>query len=512
MSAVYKNVPLPRFRLPKLGHVIHFIKNGGCVSRTLRDLQGQYGDTFQVDVPAGTFVATKDPKLMRRVYVAKVRSTSWGMGLAAKMNSWPDDITNSRGSRTKAYRKVLNSVMMSRARAPYADVIDQKSVLFMEAMKHELGSEGKLKTGMYELTTLLSFECVLRIFIGVDEPILPVGYERPSTGKITMEEAIQLTKNISSMTEKIHELEHAPLGKFFGTNGRQYKEYVHSWEEIVKYTDRLTDPYINEYLETKTVTGSLLNASVLPKLLQQMDAENIEERLTADEVRWVLRFAYAASTDTVAQTLEYLLYHIALSSNELKETLRSEIANNPPGKSQFVQACIKESMRLIQTVPVNTRQLENDLEFVDSKGNEMKFPTGTRFLLDNGGVSGSDDNFENAKDFDPARYLRNSKDNRKASSDEDAVAASAAAAGCPYFAKKEEEQFETFAAGIGFGHGSRRCPGAAFALNVITAAFEKIAAEYEIGYNGPPLELWNRVIYRTKESISPHLTFTPIKA
>eukprot|EP01060_Flectonema_neradi_P021704 TRINITY_DN2957_c3_g1_i1.p1 TRINITY_DN2957_c3_g1~~TRINITY_DN2957_c3_g1_i1.p1 ORF type:complete len:512 (+),score=105.57 TRINITY_DN2957_c3_g1_i1:104-1639(+) len=504
------NVPTPNMKLPKVGHVWHFIKNAGCVSKTMSELQKKYGDTFQLDVPNGTFVATRDPKLMRKVYLQKQRPVAQGMDLASKMNRWPEDIVNARGQRHAAYRKAISSIQL-RDKKTYQGIIDEKAAILVEAIKNDLGPDGRLKTRtLAEHINCFVFECVLKMFIGDDEPIMVTGRDRKGSGRISSDDAIKLSLLVGGMFEKLHWMENSPLIGILGTGCKKYQDYETCWKEIQQLTDKLVDPYIDAYISDRTIKNP--EALVLPSLLKQIYAENIEERIDVDEARWVLRFAYVAATDTTTQTFEYLLYHIGSSPSELRDSIRKDIKDHPDSDSPLVSACMKESMRLIPTIPILTRELGQDMTFKTSTGTEMKFPAGTKFLLDNGGACLDGNNFENPTEFSPKRYLKRRKERAVAKEKEKEESVAAAAAGCPFHQKKLAGGHDSFVADVRFGHGLRRCPGYGFAQVMVTRTVSKLMQEFDITYDGDKVNIFNRVVNRPEEPLTPRLIFTPLKA
>ena len=513
-ATAIRNVPIPKLCLPMVGHILYFVKSGGCVNKTLSALQKNYGDTFELRVPFGKYIATRDPKLMRLVYTNKNRPVTWSLDLVTKMNRWPQDIVNARGPRWEAYRKVLNkSFMLKSQKGNYKELVEEKATHLVEAIKNNIGPDGRLKDiSINELIAMYAFEVSIRTFIGEDEPVLPVSYERPA-GKISTKDAMHLSNLVMEMFEGMHKFETAPFGRYQGEHGKEYKAYESAWYEIVDYTDRLFDPHVDLYLKERRISETAERALILPHLLRQMDAEDFNERLTPDEVKWVIRFAFVASIDTTSQTFEHLMYRMGTASDEVRSTLNKDLNDHPVcGESPYMLACLRESMRLTPTIPVNSRELATDLTFTNAEGAEMNFPAGTSFLLDHAGVCLNENNFENATEFNPSRFLRDSRKNHRSANEE---SVEAAASGCPFHAKKladggksPDESFETFAANIQFGHGRRRCPGAGLGQSVLNSAFDKIARSFDIKYDGPPLDTFNRALARPKNPVSPHLTFT----
>jgi cytochrome P450 len=223
--------------------------------------------------------------------------------------------------------------------------------------------------------------------------------------------------------------------------------------------------------------------------------------------------------------MEYLTYNLACNqgaqSRLLDEIRGAHCASEATpdydaiAHSPWLRACIRESMRLTPTVNAHVRRLTTDFTYESAKYTEPIFiPEGAFVLVNFGGMTQHRDFLQgptNPTEFDPRRFMRTEKDAGSGAHNDGEGSACAASAeklaamgACPYATHPH-------AAGIPFGMGTRKCPGAGFAQCALMAAAWAVVKTHrvETAPSIPPLVMRSYGLIRPEVPVAPHFRFFP---
>lgn len=129
-----------------------------------------------------------------------------------------------------------------------------------------------------------------------------------------------------------------------------------------------------------------------------------------------------AGFDTTSSTLLSVLYLIGLhpqvqqkAYEEVIEVLGSDednstIDSETVSRLKYLDACIKESLRLFTTVPIITRHLRSDFKL----DNGIVVPAGTNLSINIVGLHSSETYYEKPNEYHPERFFDSEDKNRSA--------------------------------------------------------------------------------------------------
>ncbi|KRT84522.1 cytochrome P450 [Oryctes borbonicus] len=118
-----------------------------------------------------------------------------------------------------------------------------------------------------------------------------------------------------------------------------------------------------------------------------------------------------AGHDTTAQSMCFTMYELSKNpqlQQRLFEEIISVIGKDPNTEitsadlqeMKYLEAVVKESLRLHSIVPIIERKISHSIEF-----NGVTYPKDTTFMFHIGGIHTSEDHFPNPEKFDPDRFM-----------------------------------------------------------------------------------------------------------
>lgn len=205
---------------------------------------------------------------------------------------------------------------------------------------------------------------------------------------------------------------------------------------------------LRQHPELRENPGNLLEAILV--------AGEEEEQVTEEQIRGNLLTLLMAGEDTTAHTLAWLLYLLTIHT-EIQEGIRKEVdrvlGDDPwvkvyekNAELKYLEAVTWESMRFKPVAPINLLEATQDVEVEGHL-----FTKGQRILIQWRAAALRDANFSNARDFDPTRWMKESR--------------------CPV------HNTDAFAP---FGGGPRYCPGRNLALLEIRMVLSMLFRNFEI--------------------------------
>ncbi|CAH1636804.1 unnamed protein product [Spodoptera littoralis] len=240
-----------------------------------------------------------------------------------------------------------------------------------------------------------------------------------------------------------------------------------TWSSLVKYCDSL-DNLIGKYvLEAEQSVGVQLknmrsNVSDESFALENNSLVNAmlvgENKMSAEDIATVIMDMLLIGVNTITSSMSFLLYHIA-KYQRAQKILFSEIdkvggdlnISNMSAiieQTPYLQACIKESLRLVPPIPVLTRILPKNITI-----DRFNIPRGTLIIMSTQDASLKEGNYDDASVFYPERWL-----------------------------KGDAKEYHAFAS-IPFGFGARKCLGQNIAETMLSLLTIRILQKFKLEYH-----------------------------
>ncbi|KAF9422991.1 hypothetical protein HW555_001534 [Spodoptera exigua] len=213
-----------------------------------------------------------------------------------------------------------------------------------------------------------------------------------------------------------------------------------AWSSLVKYCDSL-DNLIGKYVLEAEQAVSVQQKNMGPVSDELFSVHNNslvnamllgENKMSAEDIATIIMDMLLIGVNTITSSMSFLLYHIAkyqraqkLLFNEINKVSGDIDVNNISKiveQTPYLQACIKESLRLVPPIPVLTRVLPKNITI-----DRYNIPRGTLIVMSTQDASLKEGNFDDASVFYPERWL-----------------------------KDDAKEYHAFAS-IPFGFGARKC-------------------------------------------------------
>ncbi|XP_028177811.1 probable cytochrome P450 301a1, mitochondrial [Ostrinia furnacalis] len=235
-----------------------------------------------------------------------------------------------------------------------------------------------------------------------------------------------------------------------------------AWYSLVKNCDSLDSligKHVMEAEQSISIKNKTENVSSQHSLIDTMLLG--EERMNAEDITTVIMDMLLIGVNTITSSMAFLLYHLAKYQRAQKH-LHEEIGDlsidlkdfkNIKEKTPYLQACIKENLRLVPPIPVLTRILPKNIIL-----DRYNIPRGTLIIMSAQDTALKESNFEDANAFKPERW--NSPD---------------------------AKDYHAFAS-IPFGHGARKCLGQNVAETMMTLLTIRLVQKYKLEYHYGDIE------------------------
>ena len=373
----------------------------------------RYGDTFSVEILPGprTIVVFSDPADVKEIFSSDPSQFHAGEGNAILKPVMGDhSLLLVDGEQHTRARKLLMPAFTGPAMRGYRPLVEG---IAKEAVQTwEPGQRIVTLDAMNAIT----LDVILQVVFGVtDEERLAV--LRPKVTKIVDIDATVLLSWIFPRLRKV------PPWKGFFTNLREVDELLYA-----------------EIRERRTAHDLDGRDDVLSRLLRVGDSSTDEEPLSDEEMRDQLVTLLLAGHETTASALSWTLHELGRHPELLKRALVAA----DTGDEAFLEACLKEAMRLHPIIDFVARTLQSD-QTVGGR----RLPKGTTVAPSIMLSHSREATFADAHEYRPDRFL-----------DPDAKVSS-----------------HTW---IPFGGGVRRCIGAAFSLMEGTVVLREVLLRFGV--------------------------------
>ncbi|KAI3806506.1 hypothetical protein L1987_22416 [Smallanthus sonchifolius] len=447
ISKLYKSSPLPQspFRLPIIGHLHLLITRHP--HQTFHKLSSRYGPVFRLSLGSTPCIVVSTPETAKEIF--KTHDSSF---LGRPYNSVVSYLSYGDkgivfapyGSYWKFCKKMIVTELLNGRTLDFLYPVRQdERTRFIKKISQN-AKEGKCVKLEVELLKLTS-NVISRMFMS----------KRCSEEE---DEAENITKIIADSTEivgKFNISDHIWFCKNLDLQGLGKKS-----KDIHRRFDALVERITREHEEArKQKTGGMKD--LLNILLDISEDENMDIKLTRENIKAFLQDVLSAGSDTSAITIEWALAELINHPNVMKKAVEeidqvvgknrlvqeSDIQNLP-----YLQSIVKESFRLHPTAPLILR-----LSTRDSTVGGYDIPANTVVFVNVWSLGRDPAHWERPLEFRPERFAGTDMDVRG-------------------------QDFGL----LPFGGGRRMCPGISLGLhNVHTTLGAMIQCfEWKAGKNG----------------------------
>ncbi|XP_050512299.1 probable cytochrome P450 301a1, mitochondrial [Diabrotica virgifera virgifera] len=231
-----------------------------------------------------------------------------------------------------------------------------------------------------------------------------------------------------------------------------------SWKSLVKNCDMI-DSVLSKYIEAakeslkekKLKDQSLEKPSFIEHLL-------LKENIIGEDVMTVLLDMFLIGANATVHTVAFFFYHLARNPRcqiKLNQEIKDDtgpVSVEKLKKMKYLQACLKETLRLEPPIPIISRVLSNDVVC-----HHYRIPKGTHILYGTHMNNMREEYFEDATKFKPERWFEDEKGGFG-------------------------NEYQTFAS-MPFGYGPRNCLAKEMAENQVASLMLKVCQMFRIEYN-----------------------------
>ncbi|CAH1117698.1 unnamed protein product [Phaedon cochleariae] len=249
-----------------------------------------------------------------------------------------------------------------------------------------------------------------------------------------------------------------------------------AWKVLVKNCDKI-DTVLSKHVEEAITSlkykqdkgGSLEKVSFLESLF-------LHDGIIKEDVMTILLDMYLIGANATAHTAAFLLYHLSRNPRcqiKIHEEVRKypeNIGRDDLKKMKYLQACIKESLRLDPPIPILSRVLSNDITI-----HHYRIPKGTHILFASHLNKMGNEYFEDSSWFKPERWF----------SDEHGGFGN---------------EYQAFAS-MPFGYGPRACLAKDLAETEIGMLIFKVCRQFKIEYNYGDIKSSNELLASPTKSL-----------
>ncbi|KAM3957810.1 cytochrome P450 CYP339A1 [Aphomia sociella] len=230
-----------------------------------------------------------------------------------------------------------------------------------------------------------------------------------------------------------------------------------AWHSLVKYCDSLDNLIGKHVMEAEQAItfrsqdemgkNSLINAMLMS-----------DEKMNAEDIATIIMDMLLIGVNTITSSMSFLLYYLAkyqrtqkLLYQEISKAYNSTDAlkiDKIKEETPYLQACIKETLRLVPPIPVLTRILSKNITL-----DRYNIPRGTLIIMSTQDAALKESNYEDASRFCPERWLN-----------------------------ADTRDYHAFAS-IPFGFGARKCVGQNIAETMLSMLTIRLIQKYKLEYH-----------------------------
>ncbi|EEB18195.1 cytochrome P450, putative [Pediculus humanus corporis] len=448
----FEEVPGPVF-LKKISSLWKYLPELGCqaTGRPFDRLFKKYGPIVKLQGPLGAdIVIINKPEHVGKVYDQEgkhpVRFTLDSVekcrAVFRKNSGGPFSLY---GVEWEEMRKALNEPL-AKGGERYFGAIDEAGDMFVRRIGAIKNKQSEVPPDFLVEITKWSLECLCFVALGKS-----LGFHNPDANSTS--EPLRLLKSLIDATHNICKCE----------SGFQLWRFMNTPASVgLTQSCEIIDSFISKYVRlaqvnlTRNKTDIIMNREKTETNLSFIENLLLNECLSPDEVLTCIVDLLLLGVNTTSSALAFFLYHLAQNQRS-QRTLFKEIKEFLPEKHsrleyktlnnfKYLDACLKESLRLKLPMPTLTRVLPTDIAL-----SNFRIPKGTYMVMDIQSACLKEQNFEKSDKFIPERWF-------------------------------EPTNIQSFSF-IPFGYGIRSCVGKHLAEVQLKSCIAKIIRNYQIEYN-----------------------------
>ncbi|XP_026752510.2 probable cytochrome P450 301a1, mitochondrial [Galleria mellonella] len=235
-----------------------------------------------------------------------------------------------------------------------------------------------------------------------------------------------------------------------------------AWHSLVKYCDSLDNLIGKHVMEAEQAisfkTQDEIGKNSLINAMLMSDA-----KMNAEDIATIIMDMLLIGVNTITSSMSFMLYYLAkyqrsqkILYEEISKSYRSDGSieiDNIKEETPYLQACIKETLRLVPPIPVLTRILSKNVTL-----DRYNIPRGTLIIMSTQDASLKENNYDDATKFCPDRWL-----------------------------KTDAKDYHAFAS-IPFGFGARKCIGQNIAETMLSMLTIRLIQKYKLEYHYGDIE------------------------
>ncbi|CAG9858257.1 unnamed protein product [Phyllotreta striolata] len=347
------------------------------------------------------------------------------------------------GTEWEALRKSIEQPLQSCIELQF-DEIEKINESFLDRMYSIRNKQEEMPNNFKTEINKWVLECLCSVTLN-----RTLGFLVP-TGLIPSSDPGRLLNGLFGATNAIRKLEYGfHLWKFIETP---------AWKSLVKNCDMMESvlrKYIDiskQHLQEKKMRNSPLDKVTL------MEHLLLKENIIEDDIMTIMLDLFLIGANATAHTVSFFFYNLARNPRcqiQLYDEIKDSDVSSTPEKLKeyaYLQACLKETLRLDPPIPILSRVLSNDVII-----NHYRVPKGTHVLFAAHMNNMRQEYFEDAEKFKPQRWLNN-------------------------YEGGFGNEFQHFAS-MPFGYGPRSCLAKEMAETAIASLIVTICKRFRIEYN-----------------------------
>ncbi|XP_075976744.1 putative cytochrome P450 301a1, mitochondrial isoform X2 [Anticarsia gemmatalis] len=253
-----------------------------------------------------------------------------------------------------------------------------------------------------------------------------------------------------------------------------------TWASLVKYCDSL-DGLIGKHVleaeqsialkrDSRDMMTELCKSSLIHSMLM------CQEKMRAEDIATIIMDMLLIGVNTITSSMSFLLYYLAKFQRsqkilykevrDIETNLNISNIKQLTAHTPYLQACIKETLRLVPPIPVLTRILPKNITL-----DRYNIPRGTVIIMSTQDASLKEGNYNDATVFTPERWL-----------------------------KDDAKEYHAFAS-IPFGSGTRKCLGQNIAETMLSLLAIRIVQKYKLEYHYGDIHSTRNFISRPNKAL-----------
>ncbi|XP_042555185.1 1,25-dihydroxyvitamin D(3) 24-hydroxylase, mitochondrial [Dipodomys spectabilis] len=421
---------------PLLGSLLEILWKGGLKKQhdTLAEYHGRYGHIFRMKLGSFDSVHLGSPALLEAAYRAegahpqRLQIKPWKAYRDHRQEAY--GLLILEGEDWQRVRSAFQKKLMKPVEIMKLDNKINEVLADLMSRIDELSDATGHIEDLYKELNKWSFESICFILYEKRFGLLQ---------RNTEEEALNFIMAIKTMMSTFGRMMVTPVELHKRLNTRVWQDHTRAWDTIFRSVKACIDNRLEKYSQHPG-TDFLCNIYH-------------HHGLSKKELYAAVTELQLAAVETTANSLMWVLYNLSRNpqaQQRLLQEIQSILPENQVARAEdlrkmpYLKACLKESMRITPSVPFTTRTLDKTTVLGD-----YALPKGTVLMLNTQVLGSDEDNFEDADQFRPKRWLQ------------------------------EKRKIHPFAH-LPFGVGKRMCIGRRLAELQLHLALCRIVRKYEL--------------------------------